>query len=109
MAQKSPIKAADSLYRKKKLPEYQSFRLSRRIAPEKIKKIPTIRELWRDTWQFLWRFRVKMLIFSAVYLLAYVVLVKGVNGFELDIIGLRDGIKDFSEGFNGFILSLLAV
>ena len=109
MAEKPVPKTQSGLYRKKKLPEYKTFRVSRRIKPENIKKLPSVRELWRDTWQFLWKFRVKMLVFSLIYLVVYLVLVKGFNGFGLDVVGLKAGIASVSDGYIRFLLSLLTV
>lgn len=110
MAQKiTASKAALRGYRTKKLPEYSSFKVSRRIKPDRIKKLPPIRQLWRDTWQFIWLHRLKMLTFSLFYAAAYLVLVKGFNGFTLDVDGIKGSIPSLSSGYVEFLLSLASV
>ena len=89
--------------RKKKLPAYRSFRLSRTIKPDAIHVIPPLKQLWTDTWNFLWLHRSKMLKFVAVYTLTYLVLVKGLTGFSLDTAELKTELQEAFGGSFGSI------
>ncbi len=109
MSRKNPPVTQSGLYRSKKLPEYKTFRLSRHIKSKNIKQLPTVRQLWRETWLFVWQHRVKLLIFSGVYLLIYLVLVKGYNGFSVDAVSMKESIAKVSDGTLRFVLSLLGV
>jgi hypothetical protein len=84
--------------RSKKLPEYRSFRLAKKIQPDYIKSLPSAGQLWRETWGFLWKYRVKMLIFLFIYTITYLVLVKGLNGFTTDSSELKSAIVRLTHG-----------
>ena len=95
--------------RTKKLPEYRSFKLSKKIQPDYVKSLPNMRALWIDTWQFLWKYRSKMILFALVYMAAYLVLVKGVNGFALNTADLRDNLKLAFHGNLGAAASSMSL
>lgn len=95
--------------RKKKLPEYRSFRLSGRIKADSIKVLPQTKALWKETWLFLWKHKKKMLIFVAVYAALYAVLVKGLNGFSLDTSTLKDEFLSVFEGNIGAAFTFITL
>jgi hypothetical protein len=95
--------------RKKKLPKYESFRLTRRIAPEKIKQLPSALDIWKDTLRFLWKYRVKMLTFTVVYALAYLIFVKGLSGFNLDVSSLKTELNSATSGNISAILTAFSL
>jgi hypothetical protein len=102
-------RAAERGYRRKKLPAYRSFRLSRRIKPENIRVLPSFWALTVDTFKFLKAYWVLMLTFSIVYGIVYFVLVKAVVGFQLDVTQLSADARVVFEGnWSGF-LSFLTV
>lgn len=105
MTEKSKSKAV----RKKKTPKYQSFRLSGRIAPAKIKKLPKVSELWRDTFAFLWLHRRKMLLFVFVYTVTYLIFAKGIGNFSSEPEELKKELDGVLAGNIESIVGLVAI
>lgn len=95
--------------RKKRLPAYKSFRLTRTISPDKLKVLPTAVDLWKQTWAFLWKHRVKMLTFTFIYTLTYLIFVKGLNGFSLEVSSLKDELSSVASGNFGSIFTALSI
>jgi hypothetical protein len=105
----SQERTAERGYRRKRLPKYQSFRLSRRIKPENIRVLPSFRSLVGDTLSFLRIHWVMMLTFTAVYGLVYFVLVKAASGFELDVAKLNQDARIIFDGNWSGLLSFFTV
>ena len=95
--------------RKKKLPKYESFKLTRNIKPDKIKVLPTSKALWKETWLFIWKNKKIFVKFLAVYAICYLILVKGINNFHLDVSSLTTKLKEIGAGNIGSIFGALAI
>lgn len=81
----------------KKVQTYRSFRLSEKIKLDNLKQLPSVKELWVDTWLFLWKHRYKMLGFTLIYTISYLLLVKGIGDLTFDTEGLKDELSDISS------------
>lgn len=66
--------------RKKQMPEYKTFRLHRKIKPQKIKPLPSSWSLWNSALGTVLRNKKLFGIFLLVYGLLYLVLVQGFSG-----------------------------
>lgn len=98
-----------STTRQKKTASYRSFRLSSKITPDSLKKLPSSKQLWTDTLVFLWVHKKKMLQFVAIYLVAYLLLVKGYNDFTYDTETLKEELADVGDGNIGAIFTFLTL
>jgi hypothetical protein len=95
--------------RLKKAPSYRSFRLSSRITPDSLKKLPTTRQLWRETWIFLWAHRLKMLHFVAIYTIFYLLLVKGLSNLTFDVEILKEELQSLSDGQLNAVFTVITI
>lgn len=92
--------------RVKKNPEYKSFKLRKRIKPQKFKSIPTAWFLWKESLKFIrvnWK---KVAIFLAVYMVLYVVFVRGL-GSAIDFTNVKENLSENGESVNGLIRSFI--
>jgi len=74
--------------RKKKKPEYKSFRLRKRIKPSKVKKLPSSWKLWKSSLKFIRTHWKTIGLFLIVYMTLYLVFVRGL-GSAVDLTMLR--------------------
>lgn len=92
--------------RKKKNPEYKSFRLRKRIKPANYKPVPTSWFLWKESLRFIklnWK---KVGSFLFIYMVLYVLFVRGL-GSAIDFAGIKDNISANGESANGLIRSFI--
>lgn len=95
--------------RKKKNPAYRSFRLSNKIESGVLKNFPSTKTLWSETLRFMWKHRVKMLVFALIYAGTYLVLVKGISGFDTDMDIVKEELQTAMTGNIGAILTFLSL
>lgn len=100
MAEKNKIN------RKKKNPEYKSFKLRKRIKPAKFKPVPSAWSLWKESLSFIKQHWKKITIFLLVYMSLYIVFVRGL-GSAIDFNNIKESISENGESVNGLIRSFI--
>ena len=100
MALKAPV------VRKKKKPEYQSFQLRKRIKPTSFKPLPSSWNLWKTSLRFLRNNWKKVGLFLAVYMLLYVIFVRGL-GSAIDFTNVKDNLSNNGQSADGIIKSFI--
>ena len=103
---KPAVKVID---RKKKLPAYRSFRLSRRIKSRDIKTLPRSSELWKETLRFIWIHKKQFVVFLMIYSFAYAALVKGTSGFTFDMEYVKEELFIATSGNIEAIISFITI
>lgn len=98
------LKAKDT--RKKKNPEYKSFKLRKRIKPSNFKPLPSAWWLWKDSTKFLLANWQKVSAFLLIYTFLYVVFVRGL-GSAIDFAGLKESLNSNGQSANGIVRSLI--
>lgn len=92
--------------RKKKKPEYKSFRLRERIKPSKVKKLPSSWRLWKDSLKFLRKNWKKIGLFLLVYMTLYLVFVRGL-GSAVDFNNVKESISGNGQSADGLFKSVI--
>ena len=93
--------------RKKKRPQYTSFRIQKRIKPKEFKPLPSSWQLFRRTANLLWLHRKKVMLFLLVFALLLVVFVRGLSG-GVNLTDLKEQVKE-STGAEGDALVVSTV
>lgn len=92
--------------RKKKKPEYQSFRLRKRIKPAAFKPIPSAWFLWKDSIKFIRHHWKKVGLFLLIYMVLYVLFVRGL-GSAIDFANVKQNLSENGSSANGLVRSLI--
>lgn len=87
--------------RKRKKPEYKTFKLTKRIKPPVQKKLPSVTNLLLETWKHIWRYRRVFFGVIAVYFLLNLIFVKGLTT-ALDVPALKQELQQ--TDLNGIAL-----
>lgn len=91
--------------RKKRLPEYQSFRLQKKIKAKSYKPLPSAWKLWKLSLAMFWKHKRTIGLFLLVYAILYVIFVRGVSG-GINLGELRDTLKEDNSAVTGLLTSL---
>ncbi|MEK7471758.1 MAG: hypothetical protein AAB624_00755 [Patescibacteria group bacterium] len=78
--------------RKKRLPEYQSFRLQQKIKIKNYKPLPSAWKLWKSSLQMFWKHKRTIGLFLLVYAVLYIIFVRGLSG-GINLGELREELK----------------
>lgn len=81
--------------RKKRSPEYLSFRLQPKIKVKNYKPLPSAWQLWKNSLQMFWKHKKTIGLFLLVYAVLYMIFVRGLSG-GVNIGELREILKDSS-------------
>lgn len=90
--------------RKRKIGEYKSFKLSKRIKPPVQKKLSSVRLLLFETWKHMRRYKRTYFGMMLVYIVLLLLLVKGLTS-TFDIIQTRQDYREIL-GLSGLSLNL---
>lgn len=75
--------------RRRKLPSYKPLKLSKRIKPRDMKKLPTVRSLLKQSTGHIWSYKRVFMGVLVVYVLLCIVMVKGFAS-TIDVPNLKD-------------------
>lgn len=92
--------------RKKKKPEYKSFRLRKRIKPASFKPIPSAWFLWKDSTKFIKQHWKKVTLFLLIYMFLYILFVRGL-GSAIDFANVKQNLSANGSTANGLTRSLI--
>lgn len=91
--------------RKKRLPEYQSFKLQQKIKAKKYKPLPSAWSLWKSSLAMFWKHKKTIGLFLFVYAVLYIIFVRGLSG-GINLGELRDELKADSSAVTGILSSV---
>jgi len=91
--------------RKKRLPQYRSFRLQQKIKAKNYKPLPTAWSLWKASLAMFWKNKKVIGLFLLVYAILYVVFVRGLSG-GVGIEELKNAVKENGSGVTGILSSV---
>lgn len=91
--------------RKKRSPEYLSFRLQPKIKVKNYKPLPSAWQLWKNSLQMFWRHKKTIGLFLLVYAVLYIIFVRGLSG-GINLGDLRDELKADSSAATGILSSI---
>jgi len=84
---------ATGVNRKKRLPQYQSFRLQQKIKAKNYKPLPSAWSLWKLSLSMFWKHKRTIGLFLLIYAILYVIFVRGISG-GINLGELRDTLKE---------------